>query len=167
MDSTCPKAPEVRSAPTMGRHALSAHRRRTERILHVHVLHRAAQSYDADANAPLHAIDQCVLKEIRQPLPRVCALIWYNFLKLHKTHKLTPAMAAGIADKLWSIDDIVCASRGQRAEAPRCGIRGPLAGWFKVLDLKALWWPLRVSHQSARHRLQRSARRASQTSISA
>jgi hypothetical protein len=27
--------------------------------------------------------------------------------KIHKTHRLTPAMAAGITDKLWSVEDIV------------------------------------------------------------
>ena len=33
--------------------------------------------------------------------------VWYNFVKTHKAHKLSPAMAAGITDKLWSVDDIV------------------------------------------------------------
>jgi IS1 family transposase len=33
--------------------------------------------------------------------------VFYNFVKLHKTHRMTPAMAAGIADRLWSMDDIV------------------------------------------------------------
>jgi hypothetical protein len=33
--------------------------------------------------------------------------VWYNFVKMHKTLKMTPAMAAGIADKLWSVGDIV------------------------------------------------------------
>ena len=32
-----------------------------------HVLRRAAEPHDADAHAPLHAADQCVLKEIREP----------------------------------------------------------------------------------------------------
>jgi len=33
--------------------------------------------------------------------------VWYNFVNLHKTLKMTPAMAAGVADKLWSVGDIV------------------------------------------------------------
>ena len=33
--------------------------------------------------------------------------VWYNFVKLHKTLKMTPALAAGVADKLWSVGDIV------------------------------------------------------------
>jgi IS1 family transposase len=32
--------------------------------------------------------------------------VWYNFVKMHKTLKMTPAMAAGVSDKLWCVDDI-------------------------------------------------------------
>jgi IS1 family transposase len=31
----------------------------------------------------------------------------YNFCRIHKTLRITPAMAAGVADKLWGIEDIV------------------------------------------------------------
>jgi IS1 family transposase len=31
----------------------------------------------------------------------------YNFVRIHKTLRITPAMAAGVTDKLWSIADIV------------------------------------------------------------
>lgn len=31
----------------------------------------------------------------------------YNFCKLHKAHRLTPAMAAGVTDRLWEVADIV------------------------------------------------------------
>jgi IS1 family transposase len=31
--------------------------------------------------------------------------VWYNFIKMHKTLKMTPAMAAGVAKTLWSMDD--------------------------------------------------------------
>jgi IS1 family transposase len=33
--------------------------------------------------------------------------VWYNWCRLHKTHKLTPAMAAGLTDKLMDMGDIV------------------------------------------------------------
>jgi hypothetical protein len=33
--------------------------------------------------------------------------VWYNWVRIHKTHKLTPAMAAGITDKLMEMKDIV------------------------------------------------------------
>lgn len=32
---------------------------------------------------------------------------YYNFARIHKALKVTPAMAAGVTDKLWSIEDIV------------------------------------------------------------
>ena len=33
--------------------------------------------------------------------------LWYNFVRIHKTLKVTPAMEAGIADRLWSMEDVV------------------------------------------------------------
>ena len=32
--------------------------------------------------------------------------VWYNFVRQHKAHRLSPAMAAGITDKLWSMTDL-------------------------------------------------------------
>src|SRR6202140_204478 len=33
--------------------------------------------------------------------------LWYNFVRIHKTLRTSPAMAAGIASRLWSMEDIV------------------------------------------------------------
>jgi hypothetical protein len=33
--------------------------------------------------------------------------VFYNFVRQHKMLRMSPAMAAGIADRLWSIEDIV------------------------------------------------------------
>lgn len=33
--------------------------------------------------------------------------VWYNFVHIHKTLKVSPAMAAGISDRLWEMGDIV------------------------------------------------------------
>jgi IS1 family transposase len=33
--------------------------------------------------------------------------VFYNFVRIHKTLRVTPAMAAGISDRLWSMNDIV------------------------------------------------------------
>jgi hypothetical protein len=33
--------------------------------------------------------------------------MYYNFVRIHQTLKVTPAMAAGVADHLWEIGDIV------------------------------------------------------------
>jgi IS1 family transposase len=34
-------------------------------------------------------------------------MMFYNFVRIHKTLKITPAMAAGVTDRLWEISDIV------------------------------------------------------------
>lgn len=48
--------------------------------------------------------------------------VFYNFIRIHKSLRVTPAMAAGIADRVWSFDDIV--ARIDR-DAPKPGPRGP------------------------------------------
>jgi hypothetical protein len=30
----------------------------------------------------------------------------YNFVRIHQTLRVTPAMAAGVTDRLWSIEDV-------------------------------------------------------------
>ena len=42
-------------------------------------------------------------------------------MKLHKAHKLTPAMAAGITDKLWSVEDIVALVETSESKPGKCG----------------------------------------------
>ena len=32
---------------------------------------------------------------------------WYNFIRIHQTLRVTPAMEAGVTDRLWDIEDIV------------------------------------------------------------
>jgi hypothetical protein len=31
----------------------------------------------------------------------------YNFVRLHKTLRITPAMAAGVSDRLWALEELV------------------------------------------------------------
>ena len=33
--------------------------------------------------------------------------MYYNFVRIHKTRRVTPGMAAGITDRLWEISDVV------------------------------------------------------------
>jgi IS1 family transposase len=47
---------------------------------------------------------------------------FYNFCRIHKSLRITPAMAAGITDRLWTLDDIV-AKIDALAPAPKP--RGP------------------------------------------
>ena len=33
--------------------------------------------------------------------------VYYNFARIHKTLRITPAMAAGLRDHVWSLEEIV------------------------------------------------------------
>lgn len=48
--------------------------------------------------------------------------MYYNFVRTHKTLRVTPAMAAGVTDRLWEIADIVALVE---ANEPKGGPRGP------------------------------------------
>jgi hypothetical protein len=34
-------------------------------------------------------------------------VMYYNFVRIHQTLKMSPAMAAGVSEKLWEVSDIV------------------------------------------------------------
>lgn len=51
---------------------------------------------------------------------------FYNFCRIHKTLKVTPAMAAGITDKLWTLEDIA-----ERIEARRPQATGKKRGPYR------------------------------------
>lgn len=48
--------------------------------------------------------------------------VWYNFIRIHKTLRVTPAMEAGLSDRVWDMDDLV---RIIDERAPKPGPRGP------------------------------------------
>lgn len=47
---------------------------------------------------------------------------FYNFVRVHKSLRMSPAMAAGVTDRLWSLEDIVARID---ADAPAPKPRGP------------------------------------------
>jgi hypothetical protein len=58
--------------------------------------------------------------------------IWYNFAKMHKSLRMTPAMAAGVADRLWSMEDI---AEMVDASLPPPSPRGPYKNKFQTETL--------------------------------
>lgn len=49
-------------------------------------------------------------------------MTYYNFVRIHQTLRMTPAMAAGVSDRLWEVSDIVTLLE---AVEPKPGKRGP------------------------------------------
>ena len=48
--------------------------------------------------------------------------LWYNFIRIHKSLKVTPAMVAGLSKTVWVMEDLV---RIMDERAPKPGPRGP------------------------------------------
>ncbi len=66
------------------------------------------ESNDADAPAPFHAAHQRFFKKDRNYTAAVALhAMFNNLVRIHQTLKVTPAMAAGITDRLWEISDLV------------------------------------------------------------
>ena len=62
-----------------------------------------------------------------RPTPRHADMValytvFYNFVRIHKSLKVTPAMTAGVTDRLWSMEDVI--ARMDTA-APVAAKRGP------------------------------------------
>ena len=48
--------------------------------------------------------------------------VFYNFCRIHKSLRMSPAMAAGVSDRLWSLEDVIARID---ADAPAPAKRGP------------------------------------------
>lgn len=51
-------------------------------------------------------------------------MMYYNFVRLHSKLRMSPAMAAGISDRLWDVSDIVALVEAQEASTA-AKVRGP------------------------------------------
>ena len=49
-------------------------------------------------------------------------MTYYNFVRIHQTLRVTPAMAAGVTDRLWEVADIVTLMDAAEAKPAK---RGP------------------------------------------
>jgi hypothetical protein len=51
---------------------------------------------------------QCLFKESQNHAHMMAIyFMHYNFVRIHQTLKVTPAMAAGVTSKLWEMSDMV------------------------------------------------------------
>jgi hypothetical protein len=49
----------------------------------------------------------------------ISVFTFYNFCRIHKTLKIAPALAAGVTDKLWSMEDVVALIDAWDQERPQ------------------------------------------------
>ncbi len=52
--------------------------------------------------------------------------MYYNFCRIHKSLRVTPAMEAGIAKHVWDIDEIVSLAYKEEVTTPRGAYKGKL-----------------------------------------
>jgi hypothetical protein len=50
---------------------------------------------------PLHSADLGLLKKTKTTSQPSRSDFGYNFIKIHRTLRVTPAMAVGVTDRLW------------------------------------------------------------------
>ena len=43
----------------------------------------------------------------------------YNFIRIHSTLRVTPAMAAGVTNRLWEVADVVALLEAEERDTPR------------------------------------------------
>jgi hypothetical protein len=63
---------------------------------------------------PFHSPDQRTQQEARQSSPCGCLhFAHYNRVRIHKTLRMTPAMAHGVTDRLWSVGELIEVATGE------------------------------------------------------
>jgi len=106
----------------MRRRPQGSHHWRTGPEAHQHVARRTAEPQHPHGASPVHSTDQCLLQEDRHAHALSLYFVLYNFVRMHKALRMSPAMAAGVADHLWSMEDIVALID---ARAPKPGKHEP------------------------------------------
>ena len=49
-------------------------------------------------------------------------MTYYNFVRIHKTLRVTTAMAAGVTDRLWEVSDVVALLEASESKPGKRGI---------------------------------------------
>ena len=72
---------------------------------------RAVQFEFKNGNEALHAAHKRLQQEMGEPLGSGCALVLLVYFgRVHKSLRMTPAMAAGIADHIWSVRELLAST---------------------------------------------------------
>jgi hypothetical protein len=77
-------------------------------------------SFARRAKAPWRAMaERCSGVWARRSTAKSWQDVWYNFVKMHRTLRMTPALSSGVADHLWSMDELVALVDEHDAARPR------------------------------------------------
>ena len=58
-------------------------------------------------------------KKLENPYRRDVSLAWYKLYRVHEAHRVTPAMQLGIADRVWTVRELVAAALEGSFEDPQ------------------------------------------------
>jgi len=84
---------------------------------------RTPEPHNAYEHPPLYPADERLLKEAGKPcLFGRAALHDCDFCRIHRTLRVTPAMAAGVSDRVWDMADIAALIAAEEAPVAK---RGP------------------------------------------
>ncbi len=86
----------------------SCDQRKSQPETHLHIHREAAKPHDAHAHAETDQTNECVQQKFDSHKAAIALhFAHYNFVKIHKTLRVTPAMEAGITDHVWSIAELL------------------------------------------------------------
>jgi hypothetical protein len=74
----------------------------------MHITRRASEPQHPHGNAPHDAANERLQQEVDN-LEAAYALwfAYYNFCRVHKTLRVTPAMQQGVTDHVWTIAELI------------------------------------------------------------
>jgi hypothetical protein len=73
-----------------------------------HVVCGAQQPQHQDALSRMTRLTNAFSKKVENHAHAMALhFLYYNFVRIHKTLKVTPAIAAGVTDRLWEVTDMV------------------------------------------------------------
>lgn len=74
---------------------------------YIYKLCGAEQSHYADEHAAVTRLTNNFSKKVENLMHAVSLhFMYYNFVRIHQTLRVAPAMEAGIADHVWSVEEI-------------------------------------------------------------
>jgi hypothetical protein len=93
-----------------------------------------------DGEPALHAVDERLQPHLDNHAAAVALYYFaYNFIKIHRTLLMAPAMAAGVTTSFWKVSDLVAHARSLGAGARKSGVNRIS---FRLMDYEGIRYEL-------------------------